>query len=147
MIRTDGCLEAISVEMVDFMTRTDQRVQTETEILEMVNQSVQSFDSALKVIPFGSVAYGFGGTKTDFNILVDTREYFFVQSEFDGVIRINFIEKIKNSCNNRQITEVNGPSNSIIRKIPWHFKYSEAFRFFGQDQYKSCFETATEVDA
>lgn len=74
MIRTDRCFEAISLQMVDFMTRTNQRTQDEANILELLTTAVNSFDRALKVLPFGSVEYSFSGSNTNYNILVDTRE-------------------------------------------------------------------------
>lgn len=74
LIRTDTCMEAISQEMVDLMTRTDERVNAEADILAIMNQSIQLFDPTLKVIPFGSSAYGFSGSKTNYDLLIDTRK-------------------------------------------------------------------------
>ncbi|XP_031625839.1 uncharacterized protein LOC116342388 [Contarinia nasturtii] len=74
LIRTDRCFEAISLEMTDFMTQTDQRFQSEMKILNLLKYVVNSFDSALKVLPFGSVEYGFSGANTNYNILIDTRK-------------------------------------------------------------------------
>lgn len=75
LIRTERCFEAISMEMIDFMARSDQRVQHEVNILKLVEGAVNAFDSALKLLPFGSAEYGFGGTNTNYNILIDTRKY------------------------------------------------------------------------
>ena len=61
--------------MVDLMTRSDQRVQCEKKILDVVTKAVNLFDPNLKVMPFGSVEYGFSGSNTNYNILVDTREW------------------------------------------------------------------------
>lgn len=74
LIRTDRCFEAISVQMVDFMTRTDQRTQAEANILELLTCAVNLFDPLLKVLPFGSVEYTFSGTNTNYNIFIDTRK-------------------------------------------------------------------------
>lgn len=74
LIRTDRCFEAISVQMVDFTTLTDQRTQFEANILELLTYAMDLFDPALKVLPFGSVEYGFCGTNTNYNVLIDTRE-------------------------------------------------------------------------
>lgn len=75
LIRTDRCFEAISMGMVDLMTRSDQRIQCEKKILEIVTKAVTWFDPNLLVVPFGSVEYGFSGSSTNYNILIDTREW------------------------------------------------------------------------
>lgn len=72
LIRTERCFEAISVEMVGFMTRTDQRSKYEDKMFEIVKKAVVLFDPVLKVMPFGSVEYGFSGA--NYNILIDTRK-------------------------------------------------------------------------
>lgn len=76
LIRTDQCYRAITIQMVEFLTPTAQRRQFEQTILESMSQCFKAFDPVLKVHPCGSVAYGFGGTKTNYNILIDTRMYF-----------------------------------------------------------------------
>lgn len=76
-IRTDQCLKAISLEMADFLNRSEQRITFESEILAILSQSVHFFDPALKVLPFGSTDYGFGGSKTNYNLLIDTRKSLF----------------------------------------------------------------------
>ena len=70
LIRTERGFEAISVEMADLLIQTNQRVQSQANILNIISKAVKSFDSKLKVIPFGSVEYGFGGANTNFNIFI-----------------------------------------------------------------------------
>lgn len=75
LIRTDRCFESISLEMVNFMSRADQRIQYEENILQILAKAVNSFDPVLKVVTFGSVEYSFSGANTNYNILIDTRKY------------------------------------------------------------------------
>lgn len=75
LIRTNQCYESISLEMVNFMSRTNQRIQYEENILQILAKAVNSFDPLLKVATFGSVEYSFSGTNTNYNILIDTRKY------------------------------------------------------------------------
>ncbi|XP_055326064.1 uncharacterized protein LOC129579895 isoform X2 [Sitodiplosis mosellana] len=106
LIRTDRCFEAISVEMVNFMTRTDQRIQCEKKILDILTKAVNLFDPFLKVLSFGSVEYSFSGPNTNYNLLIDTRksgkapalllrtfQSYFTRSEvqryFDTPVKIN----------------------------------------------------------
>lgn len=52
--------------------RTPQRTAYETKIINNLSHYLKAFDSTLQLKIFGSTTYGFGGSKTNFNILVST---------------------------------------------------------------------------
>lgn len=56
----------------DYTFRTAERIAHETQIVEHLMHHMNAFDSALELMPFGSSTYGFGGSNTNFNILVRT---------------------------------------------------------------------------
>lgn len=58
-------------EMIDIISRTEKRIQYEVEIMKILGYYLKKLDSTLGFIPFGSSTYGFGGSKTNFNILVN----------------------------------------------------------------------------
>lgn len=61
--------------MIDFSTQSNQRSKYEANILDIFTHSIQIFDSKLKVSAIGSVVYGFHGSNTNYNILIDTRKF------------------------------------------------------------------------
>lgn len=99
LIRTDHCYEAISLEMSELLTPNVQRIKTHVTILDLVTQCVRSFDPTLKVHPFGSNVYGFSGSNTNNDILIDTRKYstkilfFLINRTFD----LNFMQENRKS--------------------------------------------------
>lgn len=93
-IRTSNCQEAISLEIVDFITCTNQRSEYEAHILHIFTQSIQMFDPKLKVTPIGSIVYGFHGSKTNYNILIDTRKFDWIVNIFRlqyGILSFHFV--------------------------------------------------------
>lgn len=66
---SDEMFKAIAAEMIGFVTRTKARNHDEEHILNTLNGYLNEFDSKIKLVPFGSSTYGFGGTRTNFNIL------------------------------------------------------------------------------
>lgn len=52
--------------------RTAQRTAYETKIINNLTHYLKAFDSTLQLKIFGSTTYGFGGSKLNFNILVNT---------------------------------------------------------------------------
>lgn len=52
--------------------RTAQRIAYETKIINILSHYIKAFDSTLRLKIFGSTTYGFGGSRTNFNILVNT---------------------------------------------------------------------------
>lgn len=60
--------ETMISKAIDLISRTDQRIFREKQIVTDLKRFVNDKKFNLKVIPFGSATYGFGGSKTDFNI-------------------------------------------------------------------------------
>lgn len=55
--------------MIELTTRNEERIRNESQILHNLRQKWKTFDSTLKIMPFGSATYGFGGS-SNLNILV-----------------------------------------------------------------------------
>lgn len=70
VIEVKEIAQAIGAEFTDLCSRTKSRIQNEIQILECLKDHVKAFDSSLNVTSIGSNSYGFGGTNTNFNILV-----------------------------------------------------------------------------
>lgn len=64
-------LQAIPPTMADLSFRMARQCFNEIEIVALLTQYVNIFDSNLEIKPFGSRLFGFGGSKTDFNVLVN----------------------------------------------------------------------------
>lgn len=95
---SDEMFKAIAAEMIGFVTRTNARIHDEAHILNILNGYLNEFDSKMKLVPFGSSTYGFGGTRTNFNILASagdsTKSISFVaQNRFE-----QFSTPTKNNC-------------------------------------------------
>lgn len=71
LIKTDKVSKAIAAEMINFVSRTETRIQNEAGILKLLATYLKGMDSKLKCMTFGSSTYGFGGSKTNLNILVN----------------------------------------------------------------------------
>lgn len=71
VVKVDEVSKTIVKEMIDLISRTNRRIQNESSIIKLLTSSLQKLDSTLNFIPFGSSTYGFGSSKTDFNILVN----------------------------------------------------------------------------
>lgn len=74
LIRTDQCYDEISKKTTDLLALNLQRRKMECNILDLMTQCINGFDSKLRVHPYGSAAYGICGTKSNYNILIDTRK-------------------------------------------------------------------------
>lgn len=70
MIDTEEISRKIVDKAINFMFRSVQRISLEVQILNLFLHHLKGFDSSLQILPFGSSTYGFGGSSTDFNILV-----------------------------------------------------------------------------
>lgn len=88
----------IASNAIDLIFRSVQRISIEAQILELLSRHLKTFDLALQIMPFGSATYGFGGPRTDFNILVvaETGKYIFsishvarIQLNLFGVMSYN----------------------------------------------------------
>lgn len=70
VIDTEEISRNIVDKAINFMFRSVQRISIEVQILNLLLHHLKGFDSSLQIVPFGSATYGFGGSSTDFNILV-----------------------------------------------------------------------------
>lgn len=71
MIDVKKVSQAMPAIAVDLVYRMVQRCFHELEIQALLTRYVKEFDSSLEVMPFGSATYGFGGARTNFNILIN----------------------------------------------------------------------------
>lgn len=71
VIQIDKVLQAMATEMIDFASRTQIRVQNEADIMNKIVPYLKEVDITLKTMKFGSSRYGFGGLKTNLNVLVN----------------------------------------------------------------------------
>lgn len=71
-IKVDEILKSTIIEMNLILERSNSRIQSEQEIIEQLSFLLTAYDSSIAVVPFGSTTYGFGGKRTNFNILVIT---------------------------------------------------------------------------
>lgn len=85
VIQIDKVLHLMTAEMIDFASRTQIRVQNEAEIMNKIVPYLKVVDNTLKTMKFGSTRYGFGGSKTNLNVLVNA-----------GKKSINFLQNIEN---------------------------------------------------
>lgn len=69
-------------QVADFVSRTDTRIENEAKIMETLTSHLKGMDSTLKAISFGSSTYGFGGRKTNFNILVNAGKNSIIEQLF-----------------------------------------------------------------
>lgn len=71
VINIDQVSRSMSSKTVDLINRMVGRCFHEIEIVALLTRYLKIFNSTLKVMPFGSATYGFGGSSTNFNILVN----------------------------------------------------------------------------
>lgn len=67
-INIDQITQAMVPKAIDLIFRTAHRVSQEMLIIADLKQFLREHKFDLKVMPFGSTTYGFGGAGTDFNI-------------------------------------------------------------------------------
>lgn len=70
VIEIDEVLKLTRIEMNEIQSRSTSRIDSEQKIIDKFSFLLITFDPEITVTPFGSVTYGFGGQKTDFNILI-----------------------------------------------------------------------------
>lgn len=75
IIETDKVLQAMSLGAIDLVSRTENRIQNEMEIMRSLECYLKALNSSLKMVVFGSAAYGFGASNTNLNILVDAGNF------------------------------------------------------------------------
>lgn len=71
-IIVEQILQVTTANIINITSRTTQRISNEHKIVERLTNYLDEIDSALRIVPFGSATYGFGGANTDFNILIDS---------------------------------------------------------------------------
>lgn len=71
VIKVDTITKLIKIEMDDILTRSTSRIKNEQGIVKLLSAYVPT----IKLTPFGSVTYGFGGASTDFNILINSGKF------------------------------------------------------------------------
>lgn len=58
-------------EMLNLLSRSKTRKKNEVQIIKTLSNYAKTIHPALAVVPYGSSVYGFGGLKTNFNILIE----------------------------------------------------------------------------
>lgn len=71
VIQIEQVSRAIPSKTVDLINRMVGRCFHEIEIVALLTRYLRTFNSTFKLLPFGSATYGFGGSTTNFNILVN----------------------------------------------------------------------------
>lgn len=61
----------IPATAVEFVSRTARRISDERDIVDFMTRNLKIPSIFLRMMPFGSATYGFGGPDTDFNVLVN----------------------------------------------------------------------------
>lgn len=71
VIKIEQVLRAIPTTAAILINRMVDRCFHEIEIVALLMSYLNIFDSTFKVMPFGSATFGFGGSSTNLNILVN----------------------------------------------------------------------------
>lgn len=72
IIDVENVFGLIKTEMTRLLSRSQNRIKQETQIIDLLSFYFSMIDDSISVAAFGSAAYGFGGTNTNFNILIKT---------------------------------------------------------------------------
>lgn len=75
LIKVDQVSMSIKTEMDHIMLRSKDRIKNEAHIINLLSCILKAHDATVEVRPFGSVTYGFGGQRTNFNIFIMTGEH------------------------------------------------------------------------
>lgn len=67
--KTEYLSKLAKAEMKHILSRSEARIRDEEEIFNNLTYYFYTIDSTAEIAQFGSTKYGFGGSKTDFNIL------------------------------------------------------------------------------
>lgn len=67
--KTEYLSKLAKVEMKSILSRSEARARDEEEIFHNLSYYFYTIDSTAEIARFGSAVYGFGGSKTNFNIL------------------------------------------------------------------------------
>lgn len=60
----------------NLLTRDEERIRNEKNIMRIFTIYIESFDPTLIISSFGSSTYGFGGSNTNFNILINAGKFY-----------------------------------------------------------------------
>lgn len=71
MIDLEEISRNVGAKAINLICRSVQRISLEVKILDLLSCHLKRFRPNLQIMPFGSATYGFGGSSTDFNILVN----------------------------------------------------------------------------
>lgn len=76
LIQIENVFESSQTKMKDFLTQSIDRTKNEKLIFDLLSLHFKCVDKTLRLVSFGSSSYGFGGKKTNFNILIKSGEVF-----------------------------------------------------------------------
>lgn len=77
-IKNGKIYESITNELEKVSLRSEERIRHESRILGLLKHQFKLFDRTLALIPFGSTTFGYAGSNSNYNILVDTRKCQFI---------------------------------------------------------------------
>lgn len=71
LFKIDDVSKSATTEMLNLLTRSENRIRDELQIIETLSNYSRIITPTINVIPFGSSTYGIGGLKTDFNLSIE----------------------------------------------------------------------------
>lgn len=81
VINVDEITKFTRIETNEILSRSSTRIDSEKEIIDKFSFLLMTFDPDIIVTPFGSVTFGFGGQRTNFNILITSGKFNFTMAE------------------------------------------------------------------
>lgn len=91
-INMEQITQAMIPKAIDLIFRTVQRISHEIQIVADLERFLKEHNFDLKVMPFGSATYGFGGSNTDFNIcLLNNGGNKIVYIRFGSTVKFTFL--------------------------------------------------------
>lgn len=75
ILEINSVTRLIETESTRVLTRTQQRIEQESQIIGLLSFFCNILDDSLSVVPFGSVIYGFGDVNTNLDILIKAGEF------------------------------------------------------------------------
>lgn len=112
IIKVENVYKSIKTEMNNILSRSANRIQAENTIIQLLSTV---FISKVDIAPFGSATYGFGGTKTDFNILINASK---IASKQSLEIIMNYMKNsIENLPQHFDVLCITKPSLGLQLKV------------------------------
>lgn len=74
ILEINSVTRLIETEFTRVLTRTQQRIEQESQIISLLSFFFNIIDDSVSVVPFGSTIYGFGEVNTDLDILIKAGE-------------------------------------------------------------------------